>query len=313
MGVDRPLAEPGQKSRTHELHEAGQDHQVGLVLRDRVGERGVPGRPVREVRHPEHERRHTGALGPGEPLDVLAVGSDRDDLRAVRRVGACIEQRLEVGAGTGDEDDEPTVAPIRARCVAQSELLGGSSGLGEDAPTLPCATCHASLHIVCERRDVTDQPDPYAPPTPGQTPAEPSPYGAAQPPPYGAPQPPPYGAPQPGPGGYVSAPPQQKTMIAGAAQLGITVPQVGGPPPGGPPPMGAPMGMPGAMPGSAGGPAKTVMLQSSEGVVSVASSGGSVPVAAESGGGASAVFWIVSMLLGIGLGVLGYVIWLQMQ
>lgn len=42
---------------------------------------------------------------------------------------------------------------------------------------------------------MTDQPDPYAPPTPGQTPAEPSPYGAAQPPPYGAPQPPPYGTP----------------------------------------------------------------------------------------------------------------------
>jgi hypothetical protein len=113
----------------------------------------------------------------------------------------------------------------------------------------------------------------------------------------------------------VSAPPQQKTMIAGAAQLGITVPQVGGPPPGAPP-MGPPMGMPGAPPmgaPGAGGPAKTVMLQSSEGVVSVASTGGSVPVAADASGGASTAFWIVSMLLGIGLGVLGYVIWLQMQ
>jgi serine/threonine-protein kinase len=131
------------------------------------------------------------------------------------------------------------------------------------------------------------------------------------------------GAPQqqpPGPGGYVSAPPQQKTMMANAAQLGITVPQAGGAPPpsfgnppgypgaGGAPPMGPPGGMPGS-----GGPAKTVMLQSSEGVVSVATTGGAVPAAQESGGGASAAFWIISMILGIGLGVLGYVIWLQAQ
>jgi hypothetical protein len=107
-------------------------------------------------------------------------------------------------------------------------------------------------------------------------------------------------------------------MMANAAQLGITVPQVGGPPSGPPPsfggapPMGPPMGMPGGMPGSGGGPAKTVMLQSSEGLVSVATTGGTVPNAA-SGGGASALFWIMSMVIGIGLGVLGYVIWLQAQ
>jgi hypothetical protein len=76
--------------------------------------------------------------------------------------------------------------------------------------------------------------------------------------------------------------------------------------------MGAPMGMPG-MPGAGPGPQKTMMLQSSEGVVSVATTGGAVPTAGESGGGASALFWIVSMMFGIGLGVLGYVIWLQMQ
>ena len=63
-----------------------------------------------------------------------------------------------------------------------------------------------------------------------------------------------------------------------------------------------------------GGPAKTMMLQSSEGVVSVAATGGSVPVAAaDAGGGASTVFWIVSMLVGIGLGALAYVIVLQLQ
>lgn len=40
---------------------------------------------------------------------------------------------------------------------------------------------------------MTDQPDPYAPPPPGSTPPDPSPYGTPQA--GGPPQPPPYGAP----------------------------------------------------------------------------------------------------------------------
>lgn len=54
------------------------------------------------------------------------------------------------------------------------------------------------------------------------------------------------------------------------------------------------------------------MLQSSEGVMSVAQTGGSVPTeGASAGGGASTAFWIISMLMGIGLGALAYVIYLQ--
>jgi hypothetical protein len=54
-----------------------------------------------------------------------------------------------------------------------------------------------------------------------------------------------------------------------------------------------------------------VMLQASEGIVSVAGKG---PIASADEGpqGASAAFWIVSMILGIGVGVLAYVIMLQM-
>jgi hypothetical protein len=52
---------------------------------------------------------------------------------------------------------------------------------------------------------------------------------------------------------------------------------------------------------------KTVMLQPSEGVVSIARGG---QVAA--GGGASTLFWIVSLTIGVAVGVLGYVIVLQM-
>jgi hypothetical protein len=63
------------------------------------------------------------------------------------------------------------------------------------------------------------------------------------------------------------------------------------------------------------GPNKTVMLQPSEGVVSVARAGGAVPTA--SGGampqqGASTLYWIVCLVTGIAVGVLGYVIVLQM-
>lgn len=55
---------------------------------------------------------------------------------------------------------------------------------------------------------MSDQSDPYAPPPPGSTPPEPSPYGAApQPPPYGAPPAygqPSWGAPPVNAGAYAS-------------------------------------------------------------------------------------------------------------
>ncbi len=152
------------------------------------------------------------------------------------------------------------------------------------------------------------------------------------------------------------APSEQKTMMAqgGLAELGITPPppasvqktmmaeaaQVSGgsfgPPPAamktmiadggigafGPPPAtpgaGVPMGPP---PGpSDGAPKKTMMLESSEGVVSFAARGDSAaapqpaaPIADQTDstsitevGGASALFWIICLLTGLGIGVLAY-------
>jgi hypothetical protein len=170
-------------------------------------------------------------------------------------------------------------------------------------------------------------------PMPGQFPGAPPQYGGAPPGQapggWGPPQQQPQGAaaktmiagqapqlppqqqpqgypPQQAQGGYQSATPQQKTMMVGL-QAPVLPPQ-GAPPPAGPPPGMAPGGPP---PAAGGGPAKTVMLQASEGVVSVA---GKAPIAAvdEPAGGASAAFWIVSMIIGIGVGVLAYVIMLQM-
>ncbi|MCB9561046.1 MAG: hypothetical protein H6708_11615 [Kofleriaceae bacterium] len=134
--------------------------------------------------------------------------------------------------------------------------------------------------------------------------------------PQGMPGGPPPGGPPPG-GGYQPASAAQKTMIAGMQAPVLPQGMPGGPPPGmgGPPPgMGGPP--PGAPPPAQGGAVqKTVMLQASEGIVSVASSGGAVPAAAidaDGPAGASTAFWIVSMLIGIGVGVLAYVVMLQL-
>jgi eukaryotic-like serine/threonine-protein kinase len=126
-----------------------------------------------------------------------------------------------------------------------------------------------------------------------------------------------------GPGGYQQSSPQQKTIVAGMA------PPIGGPGmpggmqgmPGGPGMMpGMPGGMqPGGMPGMPGGPGgaagapgggKTMMLQPSEGIVSVARTGQAVQPAGTSmiQQGATPLFWAVSLLVGVAVGALAYVI-----
>jgi serine/threonine-protein kinase len=108
----------------------------------------------------------------------------------------------------------------------------------------------------------------------------------------------------PGPGAFVPASPMQKTLVGGMSppvggqtgnpmMLPQGTPKQGYAPPGGGPP-------------SAAGPQKTVMLQPSEGVVSVARVAGMVP--GDVAHGASALFWIVSLVTGVAVGVLGYLI-----
>jgi hypothetical protein len=80
---------------------------------------------------------------------------------------------------------------------------------------------------------------------------------------------------------------------------------------GGPPP-----GMGGPPPGMGGGgpaPQKTMMLQDSEGIVSVAQrGGGAVPLVGSEPTGASTTFWVVSILVGVAAGALGYIVVLQL-
>jgi len=127
--------------------------------------------------------------------------------------------------------------------------------------------------------------------------------------------------PPPG-GGYQQASAMQKTMVAGMA------PPIGGPgmmqtgmpagmpqpgmPGGMPPGMQPGMGMPNAPGGAPGAPGanKTMLLQPSEGVVSVARSGHAVQPAGPGGmqEGASTLFWAVSLVVGIAVGTIAYVI-----
>jgi serine/threonine-protein kinase len=150
--------------------------------------------------------------------------------------------------------------------------------------------------------------------------AQPSPFAGGGPGP-GMPQ----GGMQPsglaqGPGGYQQASPMQKTIVAGMAppiggpgmmQTGMP-PGVGGMPPGiggMPPGVG---GMPNAQPGgaAAAGPNKTMMLQPSEGIVSVARTGQAVQPAGTGmiQQGATPLFWAVSLFVGVAVGALAYVI-----
>jgi serine/threonine-protein kinase len=133
--------------------------------------------------------------------------------------------------------------------------------------------------------------------------------------PMGAPPGMPQPGPPPGPGGYSPASPVQKTIVAGIAPpiMGgqMMPPGPGGQmmPPGYPP-------MPQMPPGGAvaSGPNKTVMLQASEGVVSVARTGQAVQPVGISAiqQGASTLFWIVSLVLGVAVGALAYVVVLQL-
>jgi hypothetical protein len=109
----------------------------------------------------------------------------------------------------------------------------------------------------------------------------------------------------PQPQGFTSASPMQKTIVAGIAppmgMHGMPGQMQGQPPPGYPMPHG-------------GGPNKTVLLQATEGVVSVARTGGAVQPAGTGAiqQGASTLFWIVSLMIGIAVGALAYVVVLQL-
>jgi hypothetical protein len=172
------------------------------------------------------------------------------------------------------------------------------------------------------------QPSPFA--QGGAGPGMP-PQGMPGMPPHGMqPGMPPQGMPPGGPsmhGGYQPLGAAQKTIVAGMAppNLGGMMPpgmqpgmQPPGMQPGMPPGMqppgmqpGMPHGTPGGFPPPGGGPAKTMMIQPSEGVVSMARAGAGGQAAGAMVEGASTLYWIVCLFTGIAVGVLAYVVYLQ--
>jgi serine/threonine-protein kinase len=144
--------------------------------------------------------------------------------------------------------------------------------------------------------------------------AQPSPFGGGQ-----MPQPMPQqgGLAPPQQQGFVQASPMQKTIVAGVMPPGMMPQQQMQPQGQG---MMQPQGMQGGYPQQppqgGPGPNKTVLLQPSDGLVSVARSGGQQLQPAGPGTGrvvqgASTLFWIVCLITGIAVGVLAYVIVLQ--
>jgi eukaryotic-like serine/threonine-protein kinase len=148
--------------------------------------------------------------------------------------------------------------------------------------------------------------------------AQPSPFAGGMPQGGMPMQQPPMQQGGPPPGGFVQASPMQKTIVAGMAP---PLPVGSGPQNPMMPPPGMQQGFP--PPGPQSGPNKTVMLQPSDGVVSVARTGqalqpaGLTPGMAPTAGpprvvqGATPLFWIICLVMGIAVGVLAYVIVLQ--
>ena len=118
--LTRAAAEPGQERRAGELHEAGQHDEVGLVRRDRLGQRDVPGGAV-GVRRDAAARRsgcRRARRGPGPRCRrgrrrPRRSGRRRQG-RSTRRsapAGWCREPETRTTSRAGLEDEARSRAP----------------------------------------------------------------------------------------------------------------------------------------------------------------------------------------------------------
>lgn len=94
MGVDDTVRKPLDELGAHDLHETGEDHQMGLVFRDGFGQRAVPRRPIRKSPQPYHEGGEAGASRPIKPFDAGAIRANGDDSGSVSWIGTSVDQCL---------------------------------------------------------------------------------------------------------------------------------------------------------------------------------------------------------------------------
>ena len=205
---------------------------------------------------------------------------------------------------------------MMSHCQAALTELNASQGQGM-RPPMPGVPNHGYPQAPPPQAAYPQAPPPQAPPNQRTMIAQ-----AVEPPPGYAPGPPPPGYAPPPPGyaqappalsaaaaslpSYATASPGQKTMIAEASQTAPMAPLVPQPPVAAARAAAPPMPAPAAA--SAG---KTVMLESSAGVVSVAKQGRPVQPASFVNTGASPIFWAVSLLTGVAVGVVAYIVYLQ--
>src|SRR5579863_2074284 len=134
MAVDEPAAEGGEELLPGQLHEACRYHQVRLCRATRGGERGVPLPPFGKILDPVTEAGNAAVAGTVESPAAVPVGADRHHPRPVGLIGARVEQGLQVGPGSGHEDDQASVHPDTITAAGQSTLATGCSSLAAANP-----------------------------------------------------------------------------------------------------------------------------------------------------------------------------------
>src|SRR3546814_10926143 len=86
---------PPRFTRTATLFPYTTLFRSGVEAGHRLGERAVPLAAGAELLHRSHEGGDAGTLRAGQPLDALTIGAHRNHARAVRRVLARVDQRLD--------------------------------------------------------------------------------------------------------------------------------------------------------------------------------------------------------------------------
>ena len=104
MNVDDPIREPPNGVRPEDPHESRQDHGGGAGLLDSITD--LPREGV-TVTCPLHDGvRNPGVIGAVQPAHPCPIGEDQDDTGPEPAGPLGVDERLEVGAGTRDEDGD---------------------------------------------------------------------------------------------------------------------------------------------------------------------------------------------------------------
>ena len=105
MNVDDPPGEAANEGPAQQLHPAGEHDKLNAAPLEPIRERRVPRLAAGECVAGEYPRLDAGSLGPLECSGVGPLGRHAGDLDLV--TVHAVDQRLQVGPGSGDEDGDP--------------------------------------------------------------------------------------------------------------------------------------------------------------------------------------------------------------